>query len=207
MDGTLIDSLGGIARAANALLAEQGLAAVPERQVAGYVGHGEHIFIDRLIADTALDAGDRAALLARFMTHYKAASRNTPLFPGVAEALARLKARGVALGLCTNKPGGPLAAVLDGLGWQSMFGAVVAGDTLARRKPDPAPLLHVFDRLGGRGVYVGDSPIDGATAQAAGVPFVLFTQGIRTVPVQDIAHDAAFDDFADLPGILDRLAG
>jgi phosphoglycolate phosphatase len=81
----------------------------------------------------------------------------------------------------------------------------VAGDTLPLRKPDPAPLHHAFTALGGPGIYVGDSEVDAATAQAAGAPFVLFTRGIRMTPVEAIPHDVAFEDFAALPEICERL--
>ena len=86
-------------------------------------------------------------------------------------------------------------------------GLLQAGDTLAARKPDAAPLLHAVSTLGAeRCIYVGDSEIDAETAQAAGMPFAFFTEGIRTVAIVDIPHDAAFSDFADLPSIYARLS-
>lgn len=209
LDGTLIDSLPTIASAANALLATEGLPALPAAQVAGFVGLGERVFLDRLIAATDLDAAQYDALLARFMPLYVAASESgSHLFDGVAEALNALAARGVPLGLVTNKPGGPTEAVLRSLGWHDRFGMVVAGDTLPLRKPDPAPLHHAMQALGvGRALYVGDSVVDAKTAQAAGQPFALYTEGIRTDAVEDLPHDAAFDDFAQLVEIYTRLAG
>jgi phosphoglycolate phosphatase len=205
LDGTLIDSLPDLASAANAVLTARGEPELPDSVVAGFVGMGEGVFVDRLIAATALDLGERPAILADFLRHYKEMASRTRLFDGVTDALANLRARGAALGLCTNKPGGPLDAVLAHLGWEESFDVVVAGDTLPLRKPDPAPLHHAFAALGGPGIYVGDSEVDAATAQAAGVPFVLFTRGIRMTPVEAIPHDVAFEDFAALPEICERL--
>jgi len=208
LDGTLIDSLPGIAAAANALLAENGLAALPQGRMAGFVGLGERVFLDRLIAATALDARAYGDLLARFLELYVVQSRDTVLFPRVADVLETFRADGVPLGLCTNKPSGPLRAVIEATGLAGVFGAVVAGDTLAVRKPDPAPLLHAFAGLGASGgLYVGDSPVDSETALRAGVPFALFTEGIRDVPLAEIPHEALFSDMRELPEIYATLTG
>ncbi len=208
LDGTLIDSLPGIAAAANALLAENGLVALPQGRVAGYVGLGERVFLDRLIAATALDPRAYDDLMARFLELYVAQSRDTVLFPHVSDVLSAFRDGGVSLGLCTNKPSGPLHAVIEATGLAGVFGAVVAGDSLAVRKPDPAPLLHAFAGLGASGgLYVGDSPVDSETARRAGVPFALFTEGIREVPLAEIPHDAAFSDMRELPDIYAALTG
>lgn len=206
LDGTLIDSLPNVTDAANALLVAEGTAAVPPGVVAGFVGWGEGVFIDRLIAHAGLDPGERDRLLDRFIGHYKSAGFESRLMPGVAAALTDLRQMGVPMGLCTNKPRGPLLPVLEKTGLGDWIGVVVAGDDLPQRKPAPEPLLKVLHALGAaRGVYVGDSIVDAQTARHAGVPFALFTEGIRTDPVEAIPHDAAFADFARLRAIYERL--
>jgi phosphoglycolate phosphatase len=202
LDGTLIDSLPDIAEAANALLADHGLEPLPQSQIGGFVGMGERVFLDRLIAATALDAAEYDALMVEFITHYKASTGLTTVFPGALDAVKALKAEGYKLGICTNKPGVPLAAVLDALDLAQWFDVIIAGDTLPVRKPDPAPLHLAFERMAAtKGVYVGDSDVDAETAQRAGVPFAFFTEGIRTKPMDEIPHDRAFDRFEDLPAI------
>lgn len=206
LDGTLIDSLPDITGAANLLLAEEGMPPLETKTVAGFIGLGERVFLERLIGATDLRPQDFDALLPRFIEHYKGATGNTRLFPGVREVLDRFKAMGVPLGLCTNKPSAPLWPVLEAVGVQSDFDVVVAGDTLERRKPDPAPLRHILSELGVRTcLYVGDSETDAETARRAEVPFALFTEGIRQKPVVEIPHDAAFSDFAELPAIHQAL--
>jgi phosphoglycolate phosphatase len=206
LDGTLIDSLPDIAAAANALLKDHGFAPLPQSQIGSFVGMGERVFLERLIAATALDVADYDALMTQFITHYKASTGLTTVFPGALEAVKALKAEGYRLGICTNKPGVPLAAVLDALDLSKWFDVIIAGDTLLVRKPDPAPLRLAFERMGATmGVYVGDSDVDAETAQRAGVPFAFFTEGIRTKPVEDIPHDRAFDRFEDLPAICSEI--
>ena len=208
LDGTLIDSLGGITRAANGVLADAGLPAIGEDLTVGFVGRGERYFVRRLIEETGLDPDRFDDHLASFLGHYEVAARVTPLMPGARAALDVLKASGYPLGLVTNKPRRPLGPTLAAAGLTKDFDVVLAGDDLERRKPDPLPLFEAVSQLGvASGIYVGDSDIDGATAQAAKMPFVLYTRGIRTVPVEEIPHVVAFDDFAELPEIVAKLAG
>lgn len=208
LDGTLIDSLPEIAAAANRLLGEEGRPPLAEARIGSFVGRGEAVLLERVMHAAGVDPGRFDSLRPRFTELYIEESRTTRLFPGVAEMLAGFRARGVPLGLCTNKPSGPLRAVLDTLSLDDgTFGVVVAGDSLPERKPHPAPLRFAFDRLGaGTGLYVGDSEVDAETAQRAGVPFALYTEGIRTAPVAEIPHDVAFSDFGDLAAIHASLA-
>lgn len=207
LDGTLIDSLPDIAAAANLTLADFDLPALPQTQIGSFVGLGEQVFVDKLIAATSLVVAERPRIMATFLRHYQASTGLTYLFPGVRDALDSLWNAGVPMGICTNKPTLPLDAVLKALDLRRVFGAVIAGDTLPVRKPAPDPLALAFERLGGEGIYVGDSPVDAQTAQALGVPFALFTMGIRQQPISEIPHDAAFSDFADFPDIYRELAG
>ena len=86
------------------------------------------------------------------------------------------------------------------------FDTMWGGDSLPVHKPDPAPLHAAFDVLGdGPQLYVGDSDVDAETGQRAGVPFLLFTEGYRKCAVEDLHHTVAFDDFADLPRLVQEL--
>lgn len=203
LDGTLIDSLPNIQAAANAVLSEYSLPPLETQVVGGFVGMGEKVFVDRLIAATALDEADRPSVLQSFIGHYKTEAKKTVTFQGVHEALAQLQQTGVPLGLVTNKPRAPLVPTLEAAGLSVYFDIEIAGDDLPKRKPDPLPLFHALEQLNvDGGVYVGDSEIDAATAKAAGMPFVLFTEGIRRASVSELAPDALFDDFTALPGVI-----
>ncbi|SMX24350.1 Phosphoglycolate phosphatase, chromosomal [Boseongicola aestuarii] len=206
LDGTLIDSLPDVTKAVNLLLAEEGQPLLPQSVVNTFVGSGEKVLMQRLIAATAFTEADAERLMPRFIAHYKTAALDTRLFPGARSALDRLRAAGVPIGLCTNKPRAPLVPTLEAAGLGDVFGVVVAGDDLPLRKPDPAPLFHCFRALGAEtGIYVGDSEVDAETAKRAGVPFVIYVHGIRVSPIEDIPHDVSFEDFAALDEILRTL--
>ena len=208
LDGTLIDSLPNVTQAMNSLLAEEGLPPVTEDLVVNFVGRGEKIGLQRLIDATDLDPHDFDRLMAAFIPHYEQAALQTRLYPGAREAVDRLLADGFKLALCTNKPRAPLIPTLEAATLDDVFEVVMAGDDLDLRKPDPAPVFEIMKRVGAETcVYVGDSEVDAETAQRAGAPFVFYTEGIRAVPVHDIPHDVAFNDFGMLPAICARLAG
>lgn len=206
LDGTLIDSAPGIARAVAAALQNAGRPPLPAATIRDFVGEGVPRLIDKVMAAAGLgaDPANHAALLAAFRSAYDAdPAAATELYPGVADLLPRLVAQGYALGLCTNKPETPSRAILDAFDLSGLFGAVVGGDTTRARKPDPAPLRAAFAGLGAAGgVFVGDSAIDAAAARAADIPFALFTEGYRREPVAALPHDWALSDFSQLPAIL-----
>ena len=202
LDGTLVHSAPDIQAAANTVLVAEGLAPLSLAEATAFIGAGAGVFVDRMAA-ARLPAPDPArtrAMLAAFIDLYEGAVGLTRPYPGAVAALEALVRDGWALGLVTNKPEAPARALLGHLDLMRFFPVIVGGDSLARRKPDPLPLRHAIAVLGAREtVYVGDSETDAAAAQAAGVPFALFTEGYRQTPLRALPHDFAFADFTELP--------
>ena len=205
LDGTLIDSAPDIHRSLTVALEAEGRAVLTLDAVRSFIGNGVAVLVRRAMGVSDL-AGDEvhARMLARFMAAYDAAPADlTQPYPGVAEALAGLKAAGHKLAVCTNKPEAISRAILTKLGLAPFFEDIVGGDRLPERKPDPRPLHAAFAALGAlSGLYVGDSEVDAETAGAAGAPFVLFTDGYRSKSVEELAPVASFDDFAKLAAIV-----
>lgn len=199
LDGTLVDSLADIHAAVGAMLADFGHAALPPETVRGFVGNGVPTLIARILGATGLPH-PAAEVEACFMRHYEAApAALTRPYPGVAAALTRLSAAGHPMAICTNKPEAPARAILRDLGLAKPFACVIGGDTLPVRKPDPAPALEARTQLGGRpALFVGDSEVDAATADAAGLPFLLFTGGYRKGPIEALAQFDTWDQLPDL---------
>ncbi|OWU82359.1 phosphoglycolate phosphatase [Oceanicola sp. 22II-s10i] len=203
LDGTLIDSAPGIRGIANGILREEGLPEISLAEAHSFIGHGAGAFVAQMRAARGIADSEQERLLGTLLGRYEGAVGLSQPYPGVPEALAALVAGGHVLALCTNKPEAPARLELEYLGVTGDFGVVVGGDSLAVRKPDPGPLRAVLGAMAeGPSVYVGDSEVDAETAQAAGVAFLLFTGGYRKSPVEAIPHDAAFDDFADLPALV-----
>lgn len=208
LDGTLVDSAPDIRAAANAALAERGIAPLTMAEARGCVGHGAAVFMERARDLRGVDAALQAPLLEAFLARYEHAVDLTELYPGVLEVLESFAKRDIPMAVCTNKPIAPTRNVLAHLGLERFFPVVVGGDSLPVRKPDPAPLHHTIAELGGGWVlYVGDSEVDAETAQRADVTFALFTEGYRKTPVGELTHAYAFDQFEALPGIFEQALG
>jgi phosphoglycolate phosphatase len=206
LDGTLIDSAPDIHALANRVLAGWGADPITMAQARDFIGNGAGVFVQRMRAARTIGDDQQSAMLAAFMGGYHDAVGLTVPYPGVAAALDRLVAQGHTLAVCTNKPAEPARAVLRHVGLLDLFAVVVGGDSLAVTKPDPAPLRAAFKALPpGVAVYVGDSGVDAETARAAGVPFLLFTEGYRKEPVAALPHAAAFGRWDNLPGLVDRI--
>jgi len=209
-DGTLVDSAPDIHAAANALLRSISVEPLSADTIRSFIGNGIPKLVERVMRHSGIRFSTERhdALTQQFLALYTEKPADlTVCYPGVRALLSTLAHRGVRLGICTNKNHALTLRVLDALDLGGYFGAVIGGDSLATRKPDPAPLFACRDALGGGDViYLGDSEVDAATAVAAGVPFGLFSGGYRTSPVTDIPHDFVCSDFnAVLAELLQRL--
>jgi phosphoglycolate phosphatase len=208
LDGTLVDSSADLAASLNHALAAMGRPTVDLATVRGLIGRGARMLIREALA-LGGETGD--ALVARahpiFLAHYADHLRDaTRPYPGVEAALDALAAAGARLAICTNKPERLALKLVMMLGWRRRFAAIVGADTLAVRKPDPAPLREAVARAGGgRAAMIGDSITDADTARAAGLPFVAVSFGFADRPVAALGADAVIDDYADLAATLARL--
>lgn len=211
LDGTLIDSAPDLQAAAAKVLREEGERPLDLATIKSFIGNGVPVLIERVMRHCfgSVEPQRHQDLVARFMRHYNAApTALTRLYPHVAESLEVLVLDGHRLALCTNKPSAISRTILADLGVAQHFSAVFGGDTLPVKKPDPAPLLAAAAALGDRPtLYVGDSEIDGQAAEAANFSFLLFTEGYRKKPVDEIPHRAAFKDFRRLAGLVAAESG
>ncbi|HEX5183675.1 MAG TPA: phosphoglycolate phosphatase [Allosphingosinicella sp.] len=209
LDGTLADTGPDLAAALNHALVALGRPAVPNESVRHLVGHGARALLRRGLAATGTASEELVEQgFPIFIDHYRAnICVGTRPYDGVAAALERLKARGIRIALCTNKAEPLTFALLDALGWQGRFDAVVGGNTLPVRKPDPAPLIEAIARAGGgRAAFVGDSIVDADTARAAGLPFVAVSFGFSDRPVEELKADAVIDHYDALEAALTSLS-
>ena len=212
LDGTLIDSLGDLRTALNVLLGELGRPSLAVADVRPMIGDGVAKLVERALVARPGDDIALSAAVARFLEIYEAAPATlTRPYPGAADTLARLVEAGIRLAVCTNKPERVTLLVLRTLGLDRYFDRIVGGDSLPWRKPDRRLVASILDGFGIGGkdaLFVGDSEVDAATAEAAGVRFVLMTNGYRRGPIEAIPHDAALDRFTALiPLVLGAEAG
>ena len=172
LDGTLLDTAPDLADALNAVLAENHRPPLAFREIRSVVSHGGMALI-RL--GFALDEShpDFNPLRLRLLALYRDnISNKTRPFPGMGELLDQLERRGLNWGVVTNKPGWLTEPLLKNLGLFERAACIVSGDTLANRKPHPAPMLHACEQAGSKPeqcVYVGDAQRDIEAGRNAGM--------------------------------------
>ncbi len=172
LDGTLADTAPDLASALNALRAEQGAPPLAFEAIRCRVSEGSRALIRLAFG---LDNTEAAfePLRGRFLELYAAhLTRETHLFPGMAEVLDTLDRGGMPWGIVTNKPAWLTEPLIETLGLARRAACVVSGDTTANRKPHPEPLLHaarLWDCPPSQCLYVGDSRCDIEAGRAAGM--------------------------------------
>jgi phosphoglycolate phosphatase len=208
LDGTLADTSPDIAAALNLMLGDLGRPPLEPEHIRSLIGDGAKSLIRKALAATGA-ASDPLVEEGYpiYLGRYGASvCAGTVRYPHVEQAMDELAARGVRLALCTNKPEALTRKLLDSLDWSGRFEAVVGGDSLPWRKPDPRPLLETLERAGGgRMAFVGDSIIDAETAQAAGIAFIAVSFGFSDLAATEFGAGAVIDDYAELIAVLERL--
>jgi len=202
LDGTLIDSKQDIADSLNWTLARLGYEPIPMPVIESFVGNGIMPLIHRTMeAAGHLDREDEA--LALFRQRYWERLLDTTLpFDGVISALDQLKPR-YKMAVVSNKLESYTRKIIQGLDMEKYFGGLVyGGDTLPDKKPNPAALHEIAQKLGGstdKMVMVGDSAVDIMTGKNAGATTIAVTYGYRDpAELKEAGADILIDRFGRL---------
>jgi phosphoglycolate phosphatase len=207
LDGTLIDSKLDLAQAVNAARNYMGLGALTNELVYSYVGEGAPVLIRRAMGkDAAEEDVDRA--LEFFLAYYRAHQLDhTTLYPGVQEALDRLKSAGARLSVLTNKPVKISHEILAGLGLKDYFEYVYGGNSFEFKKPHPIGIETIVRDTGAAledTIMVGDSGVDIQTARNAGVLACGVSYGFQPETLVQYPPDFTIDSMSEL---ADRIVG
>ena len=180
LDGTLLDTAPDMGAALNALRAEHKLAPLPQDRIRPHVSQGAPALLKLGFGIEPQDTRF-AEMRSRYLAIYQERlALETRPFHGIEPLLAELVDMGLPWGVVTNKPGWLTEPLLEALKLRKRAACVVSGDTIARRKPYPDPLLHAarLCRVAPEAsVYVGDAPRDVEAAHAAGMLAVVALYG------------------------------
>lgn len=206
LDGTLVDTLGDFEAALAQMLRPLGRPALARGEIARLIGKGSEHLVRQVLAQIDGRAPDEALFQGAWRLYLAAYEdingRHSTVYPGVCEGLRALRARGLPLACLTNKPVAHARALLALKRLDGFFGLVFGGDSFARKKPDPLPLLETCRALGSvpaRTLMIGDSANDAAAARAAGCPVMLMRYGYNHgEPVAAVDADGCWDSLAEL---------
>lgn len=205
LDGTLIDSKLDLAHAVNATRAHMHMGPLEHEIIYSYVGNGAPVLMRRALGPDASEAEVQTAL-EFFLTYYRDHKLDyTHLYPGVQDALDRIKASGLRQAVLTNKPVNISRAILDGLGVGEYFFRVYGGNSFEQKKPHPMGIDTLLEESGAareRAVMVGDSAVDIQTARNARVSCVGCTWGFQPESLVTHPPDWLIERMTELPEIV-----
>lgn len=207
LDGTLVDTAGEIAEAANRALESHGMTRRPVPEITLLIGHGLRELMMKLLArvfaeQPALAERVRIEAVLETLDRHYADTTGTVAVPyaGAREALEQLMAAGVKLACVTNKESRHALRVLEATDLNRYFDLTIGGDSLPEKKPHASVLRHVVSRLNGeisRAAHVGDSSTDVEAARNAGVAAWAVPYGYNAgAPIADAKPQRIF------PGLL-----
>ena len=211
LDGTLVESAPDLAATTNILLARRGRRQIELGELRSMVGKGAKVMIEKAWIATGepVTEAEIKEMIPEFLEYYgEHVSDKTLPFPGVIDALDELKGRGCPLGVCTNKFESLSNKLLKALNMDHYFDAVLGGDTLKIRKPDPEHVLETIRRLGRtpeNAVMVGDSNNDIDAAKSGGVASIAVTFGYTDIPPEELGADRMISHFDKLISAIDEL--
>jgi 2-phosphoglycolate phosphatase len=190
LDGTLVDTAEDLAAALNRCRTGRGLAPTPPEQLRPWTSHGARGLIERSFGLRPHDPG-YAQLRAEFLDHYEQAlCVHSRLYEGIEPTLSAIETAGRLWGVVTNKPARFTVPLLRALRLENRAACIVSGDTAARAKPDPAPILHALAQCrckASASVYVGDDLRDVQAGRAAGVATVAAAYGY-SAGIEDVRN-------------------
>jgi phosphoglycolate phosphatase len=207
LDGTLIDTAPDMGNALNRLRGEEGLPPLTQATIRPHVSHGALALLKLGFGE--LEEARREAFRLRFLDIYREdLAVDSRTFDGIDTLLAEIENRGLRWGVVTNKPGWLTDPLLRALDLYERAACVVSGDTLAQRKPHPAPMHHaceLADLSATRCIYVGDAARDIEAGKAAGMTSIVAAYGYIGVDENptDWAPHGLVDHPEQLVGWLD----
>ena len=197
LDGTLLYTLEDLTDSINHTLSEYHLPTHSLEDVRRFVGNGLRMLVVRALPDgESYEHFDK--FLQDFIAYYNTHNLiKTKPYDGIMETTEKLSSMGIKMAIVTNKGQTASESLLKDF-FEPNINIVIGDDGTHKRKPDPEPVQIALDKLGitdkSSVLYIGDSEVDAATAEAAGIDYVLCTYGFRDMDVLSQFAPVAYID-------------
>jgi 2-phosphoglycolate phosphatase len=182
LDGTLVDTAPDMVAVLQHLQQQHGVDPVSYELGRSYVSNGAVGLLTLGFPELDIDIGDE--MHQQYLERYaETICEESRVFAGLAELLDQLDDMDCPWGVVTNKPEQLTIPLLVALGLADRSACIVSGDTLAVRKPDPAPLLLACEFAGvdsETAIYIGDAERDIEAGQRAGMATIAAGYGYIT---------------------------
>ncbi|MGR7813422.1 phosphoglycolate phosphatase [Lacinutrix undariae] len=210
-DGTLINSIPDLTLAVNKMLVHYKATPLTIQDVTPFIGNGAKPLVQRALAEAMpekeiTDAFFKEAFDIYFSAYTEVTCQHTFMYPGVFDTLTKLDKKGYKLVICTNKPSNFIAPILEKLEIKHLFKLWIGEDSLATKKPDAAPLLHLAKEMQtpiAHCIMVGDSKNDILAAQNAKMDSIGVSYGYNyNENIADYNPTMVVDRFTDLEALF-----
>ncbi len=208
LDGTLVDSLDGIRKAANHVLLAYGFEPRTREEIFYSIGNGARHLIQSSIPEEYQNTKTADEMHDAFLEHYAVCwDHCMTLFPGMPELLKALKTRGIRLTVNSNKPHSVAVEVVRAMLGEDTIEMVIGNQDRFGRKPSPEAAEWIMKEhrvCNAECIYVGDSAVDILTAKNAKLPSVAVAWGYSRA--QDIqSADYHISHPSELLGIIEAM--
>ena len=181
MDGTLVDTLEDLYDSVNEMLAHYNFPLRTLDEVRQFVGNGARKLMIRSLPADKVDFVDEALSFYNDCYARNCTNKVKP-YAGIMELLKTLEAKGIPLGICTNKQHFAAIEIAEKILAPINFPYVSGDEPNQPRKPDPTRALTGAKSFGVKAedvAYFGDTAVDIQTALNAGFLAVGVTWGFR----------------------------
>lgn len=197
LDGTLLYTLEDLTDSINYMLAKYHFPTHSIDDVRRFVGNGLRMLVVRALP-MGEDYEHFDEFFKEFVDYYNTHNLiKTKPYDGIMETTKELSDMGIKMAIVTNKGQTASESLLEDF-FKPNINIVIGDDGKHERKPDPAPVNMALNALGvtdkSRVLYVGDSEVDAATGENAGLDYVLCTYGFRDMDVLSKFKPVAFID-------------
>ncbi len=208
LDGTLVDTAPDLMDAHNHVMRKFGHTEKKLSDIKSLAGKGAWVMMQRSFRQEIKDEKLKKEMTKEFIDFYSQnIDRGSKPIKGVIEFLQWAKNKNISMAVCTNKQERLAVDLLKKLKMYDFFEYIAGSDTFPFNKPDPRHLTNVVEIIQGdlkKTIMVGDSEVDGKSAENANVPFVLVKGGYTEKSTDEIKHDELINDFKDFDKVVTK---
>ena len=208
LDGTLVDTAPDLMDAHNHVMKKFGHKEKKLSDIKSLAGKGAWVMMQRAFRQEIKDEKIKKEMMKEFIDFYSQnIDRGSKPINGVMEFLKWAKDKNISMAVCTNKQERLAVDLLKKLRMYEYFEYVAGSDTFPFNKPDPRHLTDVVEIIQGdlkKTIMVGDSEVDGMSAENAKIPFVLVKDGYTEKSTKEIKHDELIEDFKNFDKVIEK---
>ena len=208
LDGTLVDTAPDLMDAHNYVMKKFGHKEKKLSDIKSLAGKGAWVMMQRSFRQEIKNEKLKKEMTKEFIDFYsKNIDRGSRPINGAIEFLKWAKNKKISMAVCTNKQERLAVDLLKKLNMYDYFEYVAGSDTFSFNKPDPRHLTNVVEIIQGdlkKTIMVGDSEVDGKSAENANIPFILVKDGYTEKSSEEIKHDELIKDFNNFNKVIEK---